>query len=152
MKYRKFNRYEKKEIRKAAIAAALAGAGRYIFENSNQNAELTLPRPTKTGVRKVAAGDQFQGDDYYMQYVKTGELRLIEVLQTAEEEETLMNENKLILDQPDIVTETGKVEHVVASPKMPVTPVNETAAQPKPAPVLLNEGPVDDGFVIVDEG
>ena len=151
MKYRKFNRYEKKEVRKAAIAAALAGAGRYIFENSSQHAELTLPRPTKTGVRKVAAGDQFQGDDYYMQLVKTGELRLVEVLQTAEEEETLMNEQKLILEQPEIVTGSGPVEHVVAAPAPKQAPVNETAAQPKQAPVLLNEGPGDDGFVIVDE-
>lgn len=149
MKYRKFNKYEKKEVRKAAIASALAGGGRYIYENSNANADLTLPRPTKTGVRKVAPGGCFQGDDYYMQLVRSGMLRLVEILETKEEE--AMNEQKLILEQPDTVTTEGTVEQVVVNKATPKKVVAETAEENNSQPVLLNETPGDDGFVIVDE-
>jgi len=146
MKYRKFNKYERKEVRKATIEAAMSGSGLYIYENSNSNAELTLPRPTHSGVRKVGPSQQFQGDSYYMQLVKTGMLRLVEVLQTPEEE--AMTE-KLILEQPETVTQQGTVEHVVAKPAK--KPINEVKEAKKSQPVLLNENPIDDGFVIVGE-
>ena len=150
MKYQKFNKYEKKEIRSAQIASAMAGGGLYIYENSSREAELTLPRPTKTGVRKVAARGRFQGDDYYMQLVKTGFLRLVEVLQTPEQEReaAMLEEQKLILDQPDRVTNKGKVEQVVEK-KSPKQKLNEGGNQPQPPDVLLNESPGDDGFVVI---
>jgi len=161
MKYRKFNRYEKKENKAHNVREALSGGGVYLYQNSNAKAELTLPRPTKSGMRVIKPGAQFQGDDYYMQLVKTGMLRLVEVLQTAEQEkaeqvkqdqgEQTMNESQqLLLDQPDTVTHAGPVEHVV---KGDVTQkkVNEQANASQ-VPVLLNESPVaDDGFVIVEE-
>lgn len=153
MKYRKFNKYEKKEVRKQAIEAAMSGSGLYIYQNSSSNAELTLPRSTHSGVRKVAPNAQFQGDSYFMQLVKTGMLRLVEVLQTPEQELEAMAAEKLILDQPDCVTQSGPVEHVVdngVTKQKPIHEAKEDKAQP-PQPVLLNEGPVDDGFVIVGE-
>ena len=152
MKYRKFNKYERKEVQQQHLAAALHGEGLYLFEN-NTKADLGLPRPTRSGIRSVGPKQQFQGDNYYMQMVKAGHLRLIKVLQTPEQEraaelnEATMQEQKLILDQPDTITEQGKVEHVV--PKTPVRPMNEAGNQPQPD-VLLNESP-DDGFVIVGQ-
>lgn len=151
----KFDKFEKKQIRRDNIAAAMAGSGIYIYQNSSQQSELTLPRPTRSGVRKVAPSGQFQGDDYYMQLVRTGFLRLVEVLQTAEQEkesqmiEDQKEEQKLLLEQPDQVTDHGTVEHVVAKPG--VKNLNETAAKGKKpsTELLLNEGSSDDGFVIV---
>lgn len=157
-KYRKFNKYEKREIKSQIVKEALAGSGLYLYQNSNANAELTLPRPTKSGVRIIAAGGQFQGDDYYMQLVRTGMLRLVEVLQTPEQEsqgdEETMNEStdRLILDQPETVTQSGPVEHVVQDDQTKQRPLNESQPEAEKQPVLLNEAPVaDDGFVIVEE-
>lgn len=145
MKYRKFNKYEKKEVQAAVIREANKGEGLYLYE-SRLNGDLRLSRPTKSGIRVIGPKQQFQGDNYYMQFVRTGELRLIKELQSPEQEK-LMNEQKLILDQPDRVTHQGKTEQVVdkATPRQKL---NEKSDEPQPD-VLLNEGPVDDGFVIV---
>jgi len=153
VKYRKFNKYEKKEIRSQVLANALHGEGMYLFEN-NTKADLTLPRPTKSGLRSVGPKQQFQGDNYYMQMVKQGHLRLIKVLQTPEQERalqeaTMQQDDKLILDQPDTIKEHGKVEHIV-NKNVPARQLDEGDNQPQPD-VLLNEGPVDDGFVIVGQ-
>lgn len=144
---KKFNRYEKKVINSARLKEALSGAGLYLYEN-RFDAELTLPRPTNSGLRIIEGKAQFQGDDYYMQMVRSGELRLIEVIQTPEQqkEAEMSEDNKLILDQPDTITEQGKVEHVPAQPA--VQPMNEGGDQKEPD-VLINESP--DGFVICDD-
>lgn len=149
MKYRKFNKYEKKEVQKQALAAAMHGEGLYLYEN-NTKADLTLPRPTKSGTRLLSPKARFQGDNYYMQMVRQGFLKLIEVLQTPEQQNQILKEEsdmeeKLILDQPDIITEKGKVEHVVTSPNQQI---NESGSN-KQQEVLLNESPDNDSFVIV---
>lgn len=159
MQYRKFNRYEKKENKATNVRAAMSGGGVYLYQNSNANAELTLPRPTKSGVRIIKPLGQFQGDDYYMQLVKTGMLRLIQVLQTVEQEnqavldqqgDQKMNEsNQLLLDQPNTITNSGQVEHIVKSDGTAQKKMNEELKIETQQPVLLNEGPVDDGFIIV---
>jgi len=158
MKYRKFNKYERKEINRAQVTKALHGEGLYLYEN-NTNADMTLPRPTKSGLRTVGPRQRFQGDNYYMQMVRVGHLRLIQELQSPAQEKALQeaatNEEimtseqpKLILDQPDTITEHGHVEHVQA--QTPAQPLHEGGNQPKPD-VLINESPVDDGFVIVGD-
>ena len=159
MKYRKFNKYEFKEERNRSRDAAMAGEGMYLYEN-NSNASLTLPRPTASGLREIAPRKQFQGDNYYMQMVRTGMLRLIKTLQVPEsqrpvetivenselkEEDKIMNEEKLMLDQPDIVTNEGKVEHVVENPTQNI---NEDNSEDQ-IDILINESP--NGFVIVGE-
>jgi hypothetical protein len=151
MKYRKFNKYEKKEVQLEQMANALHGEGLYLFQN-NTNADLALPRPTKSGLRSVGPRQQFQGDNYYMQLVKGGFLRLIKEIQSPAQQKAANEapvQEKLILDQPDTVTHQGKVEHVVAKPA-PAQKLNENKGGQQTQPdVLLNEGPVDDGFVIV---
>jgi hypothetical protein len=150
MKYRKFNKYEKKEIRRTNIEKAMGGEGLYLYEN-NSDGDLTLPRPTKSGVRSVEARQQFQGDNYYMQLVRSGHLRFIKELQSPEQERAIMEntEEKLILDQPDTITEHGKVEHVVDN-TVPTQQLDESEDAPK-QDVLLNEAPAEDGFVIVGD-
>lgn len=146
MKYRKLNKYEQKVERARAIDTAMSGEGMYLYENS-ANATLTLPRPTASGLREVGPRAQFQGDNYYMQLVRSGHLRLIKTLMEPQTKEQVMNEERLILDQPDTVTNKGKVEHVVDG-DTPIQRLQEQGEEDQPD-VLLNESPVDDGFVIV---
>lgn len=150
MKYRKFNKYEKKEVRAQQLENALHGEGMYLYRN-NTKADLTLPRPTRSGLRSIGVNAEFQGDNYYMQLVRTGYLRLVKEIQSPEQERTVLSEatnmDKLILDQPDTITEQGKVEHVV-NKNTPVQKLHEGDKDKQPD-VLLNEGPVNDGFVIV---
>ena len=151
MKYRKFNKFEKKEVRAQMLQNALHGEGLYLYRN-NTKADLTLPRPTRSGTRVVAAGKEFQGDNYYMQLVRQGMLRLVKEIQSPEQQnaEEVKMEEKLILDQPDTITDKGKVEHVVSTP---VKKLNEEkdGNKDKQPEVLLNEGPVEGGFVIVGQ-
>jgi uncharacterized membrane protein len=149
MKYRKFNKFEKKEVRSQMIENALHGEGVYLYRN-NSMADLTLPRPTRSGIRSVGPKQEFQGDNYYMQLVKSGMLRLVKEIQSPEQQRAALEGNmqeKLILDQPDMITENGKVEHVVSKPAQKL---NETkSGKEKQVDVLLNEDPIEGGFVIV---
>lgn len=159
MRYnKKFNKYERKEIRSEYIKQMTAGSGLYLYENSSAGATLSLPRPTKSGIRVIGPKQQFQGDDYYMQLVRAGQLRLIKCIQTPEEEQAAqlaltegvepMDEERLILDQPEIITEQGRVEHQV-NRKTPLQDLNEDKNGKKPD-VLINETPVNDGFMILE--
>src|SRR5262245_61702121 len=106
MARQRFNKWERKENRAKELAKNMAGEGLYLYENAN-NADLSLPRPTKGGVKKVGPKGRFQGDSYYMHMVRSNDLRLIEVIQTPEAERESMREQKLILNQPDRVTTQG---------------------------------------------
>jgi len=165
MKYRKFNKFEKKEVRSQMLANALHGEGVYLYRN-NTGSDLRLPRPTKSGIRSVGPNKEFQGDNYYMQLVKQGFLRLVKEIQSPqaanavaqEEANVSLNESinekkennmeeKLILDQPDTVTTEGKVEHVIKNKNKKLN--EEQNENEKKPDVLLNEGPIEGGFVIV---
>ncbi len=154
MKYnKKMNRYEKRQMQSDNLKAALAGKGLYLYEN-NSDADLTLPRPTNSGRREIGPREQFQADDYFLQLVRTGNLKLIKELQSPNQEEaTMEKEEKLILDQPDTVTNEGTVENV-AQPGEPCSEGDAccgggTGNQPD---VLINESPADDdGFVILED-
>ena len=149
MKYRKFNKFEKKEVQAQQLANALHGEGLYLYRNST-DADLALPRPTKSGLRSVGPRAEFQGDNYYMQMVRNGFLRLVKEIQSPEQQraanEVTMQE-KLILDQPDIVKQDGKVEHVLVQPQQKLN--ENKGGQQKQPDVLINESPDDDSFVIV---
>ena len=151
MKYRKMDKYEKKAWKHEKLEKDMHGEGLYLYEN-HSGADLSLPRPTKSGLRSVGPKSQFQGDNYYMQLVRNGHLRLIKELQSPEQERALqevtMEQEKLILDQPETITEHGEIEHIIDS-NTPVQKLHEGGDQPQPE-VLLNEGPVEDGFVIVE--
>lgn len=147
MKYNKFNRFERAENRKAKIADALKGEGVYVFAN-NTKGDLQLAKPPiKGGVRVgsmtlIPRGAQFQGDSYFLSMLRTNELRLIETLISPEDQRSnIMQEQKLLLNQPDRVTTKGTVEQVV--PCQPPQALNE--GQPssrQPQDILINEDPM----------
>lgn len=148
----RFNKYERKEIRAQLLEQRLHGEGLYIYQNAN-NGELTLPRPTASGVRRVPAGGQFQGDNYYMGMVQSHDLRLVQELVSPEAERKAKEmENKLILDQPDIVKAEGTVEHVQVPAAQPKRQKLHDHTQPaKAAPdVLLTEDPMAGVEIVMD--
>jgi hypothetical protein len=188
MKYRKFSKFEKKENKQLKVKNALSGKGLFIYKNKSKHATLTLPRPTESGLRVVEADKEFQGDDYYLQMVRSGDLILVKVIDDGNKKpepvqeftpepcrttvcevkrevlteavaqpktqkkpktlkESAMSEQKLLLDQPERVTTKGKTEHVVDKTTSKVK-LNETDNQPQ-EPVLLNESPSDDGFLVL---
>jgi len=139
----KLNKYEAREYRHKKIEQARRGTGVYVYRNHN-DATLMLPKPLDDGTKTVAPGAEFQGDSYFMEMVKTNEIRLVRALITEEQQK--MQEEKLILDQPDTVTTEGKVEQVVVKPE--TKPLNETPCcddkcNESSEDVLLNEEPVD---------
>lgn len=153
--HKRFTKYEKKEHREANLKINMAGTGVYIFEN-NTDGDLTLPKPTATGQRKVGPRQRFRGDSYYMQWVKPplNLLRFIETVTVvdpallAPQTEDTMNQKKLILDQPDTITQHGKIEHVVVDgPQQKLHDANDP--NPKNAPVLLTEDPLDGVEIIL---
>lgn len=152
---KKLNRLERRAEHKVKVANSLAGAGLFIYEN-NTNGHLTLPKPTASGQRVVGPKEQFQGDSYFMSLVKPPNnlLKFIKTLanedhlpQTTSLVETNMNQEKLILDQPDRVTSEGTVEQIVTKQK-PVQ-LNDGVAERKKQDVLLTEEPMDGVEIIL---
>lgn len=141
----KLSKYEAREYRKKKLERALKGEGLYVFRNASK-ADLFLPKPAQNNVKMVPPGGEFQGDSYFLEMVKTNQIRLVRVLISPEEERKSKMEEKLIVDQPDTITQEGKVEHVVVKE---VKPLNETGnccgkcENIKPVDVLINEDPMD---------
>jgi len=154
------SKYERRELRAAKLEKALHGQGLYVYEN-NSGGDLILPKATSSGHKKVGAGQQFQGDDYFMSMVRMNELKLVKTLVTPQQESKMKmeqlekeQEQKLLLDQPDTIKGVGKVEYVVPSD----APLNEapTPAQPiagateQSDEMLINEDPIDGVEIILD--
>lgn len=162
MKYNKMNRFERKANQKLKLKEALQGEGVYVYEN-NTRGDLDLPKPTASGKKSLKVGEQFQGDNYYMRYVPTM-LRYIRCIVPAGQPEaaaalpaapaqqlnegTTMSEQKLILNQPDRVTNRGKVEHVVSQPQQQLNEGQPKKDAPTPE-VLINEDPMDGVEIIL---
>jgi hypothetical protein len=146
MKYNKFNRFERAENRKAKIAESLKGEGVYVFAN-NTKGDLQLAKPPiKGGVRignmtLIPRGAEFQGDSYFLPMLRTNELRLIETLISPEDQRSNMQEQKLLLNQPDRVTTKGTVEQVVPHQPQQLNEGQPASKQPT-QDVLINEDPM----------
>ena len=125
----------------------LAGKGVYIFENIT-NSDFLLPKPNLDNKKFVAPKQKFRGDSYFLNLVKTRMLRLVKVVDNGEDK--IMNENKLILDQPDIVKNSGKVEHVqVNNPNVQLND-NVDNVEKKQENVLLTEDPIGSIQIVID--
>jgi len=126
----------------------LSGKGIYIFEN-NLKSDFMLPKYSLDGKKIIGPHKNFRGDSYFLSLVRTGELKLIKCIDNGEAQ--IMNENKLILDQPDIVKSSGKVEHVeVSKPNVPLNDSNTNQPKETQDKVLLTEDPVGSIEVIID--
>ena len=66
----KLNKYEAREYRKKKLTRALKGEGLYVYRNTSSG-DLMLPKPTATGQRTVIKDAEFQGDNYFMDGVRT---------------------------------------------------------------------------------
>ena len=147
---------------------SMSGTGVYIYEN-NTDGDLTLPKPTESGVRSICPknkpGCRFQGDSYYLQWVgspmnllklveevvpKMTHVQLMEHREKQEqllEDEAVANEKQLLLDQPDCVNKNGKIERVVVDPTQ--QKMNDNTEISQPVEVLLTEDPLDGVEIIL---
>jgi len=147
------SRIDRKKAQQERRQASLSGTGRYLYEN-NTDSDLNLPKPTKEGLRNIGPRKRFEGDSYYMKLVgpPMNLLRLIEKVSQTEEvnkEKKMSEEKKLLLDQPDTISNQGKVEHIVVD-QTPVQSLNDsTDPDGKRPDVLLNESPVDGVEIIL---
>lgn len=126
----KKTRLEKINERKKKLEDSLHGSGEYIFRN-NHKGDYTLTKTSLDGKKSIPPKGEFKGDSYFLRFVKSHDLTLVSVLKeeskietneevieinesiiNKEEEGKPMNEEKLILDQPEMITEEGVVEHV----------------------------------------
>ena len=147
------NRYERKVNEKLKREDALHGDGLFVFKN-NTKGTLDLPKATASGKKHLAEGEEFQGDNYFMRLVPTM-LRYIREIVPAggpktalvELKENVMPE-KLILDQPDRVTNQGTVENVVAEPKK--QPLHENQPNKQAPDILLTEDPMEGVEIILN--
>jgi len=150
----KINRLSKRVTKYEALAQQrerleykTKGEGLYLYRNKSKDATLELPKPTTSGQRVVQPLGEWQGDNYYMQLVRTNLATLVREIISPTEEKA-MNEKKLILDQPDRVTVKGTVEQVLVEPNdaeaTPPTSTRRTKREhSKKKETLLNEAPVD---------
>ena len=136
-----------KEERMQKIANNLAGTGLYIYEN-NTSGFLNLPKKSSDGIKVVPPKVRFKGDSYFMLLVKPPQnlLRFIQEIKTEEIEP--MSEKKLILDQPDMVTARGTVEHVVDDIS-PLKNLRDSVDNKQQKDILLNENPMDGIEIII---
>ncbi len=155
--HKRFTKYEKKEHREANLKINMAGTGVYIFEN-NTDGDLSLPKPTASGQKKVGPRQRFQGDSYYLQWVKPplNLLKFIEAVTIVDPKqlahtqtitEATVSDKKLILDQPDTIGHAGKVEHVVDDKPRKLHDANDPALAKDER--LLTEDPLDGVEIIL---
>ncbi len=146
---RKKTKRERMMERRKSIETFQHGEGLYLYRNSSKAATLILPKKSTDGRKTIGPDECFEGDSYFMQMVPR-EIKLVKVITSPEETRSKMTEEKLILDQPDQVTQEGTVEHVVETPV--VAPLNEEAPvdEKKNAEVLLTEDPMDGIEILSD--
>lgn len=126
----RFNRAEKKLERNTRLEEALHGEGVILYRNHTKS-DINLPKPANNGQKWIGPGKEFQGDTYFRQLVGKGGLSEVRIIidpnAKANSERMIMEEEKLMLDQPDRVTVAGTVETIIQKPK--VQKINETTPQ-----------------------
>lgn len=115
----------------------------YEFQN-HRNHDFKLPKKSFDGKTMIPPRGTFKGDGYFLMFIKSGDVRLINSQPYIRENLQESNMQKLILDQPEKVTVQGKTEQVVVE----VPQQQQLNENPKkvanPAPdVLLVENPLD---------
>lgn len=148
---KKLNQIESKAAREAHLDHIFHGEGVYVYRNKS-NGDLTLPKAANVvrlqgralnNKKVVPAGGEWEGDNYFMHLVPR-EASVVRVITSPQEErEKMLQEQKLILDQPDKVTREGTVEHVVTDLEEKKKPLHETDATQSKQDVLLTEDPMD---------
>ena len=139
---------EKVEKNKQILEYKQHGEGLFLFKNKSSFASLDLPKKSFDGKKWVGPNETWKGDSYFFCLVPRDAI-LVETLITPNPKESnMINEDKLLLDQPDQVTKIGKVEHVVANNSKPINEDqdNEELSKEK----LLTEDPMAGVTIIRD--
>ena len=141
----KSTKIERTEEKKRLIDYHQKGEGLFVFKNRSKVASLELPKPSADGKKWIAPGATWEGDSYFFSMIPENAVLVREISEPKKEERM---ENKLILDQPDQVTKTGKVEHKV-SEDLALNEVSPEGTQ-KERDLLINEDPLSGVTIIRD--
>jgi hypothetical protein len=143
---KKANKLERTDQKRKAVEYHQAGTGMYLYRNRSAVASLELPKASADGKKWVEPGQTWRGDSYFMSMVPR-EATVVESLVEPNKEEAKV-EQKLILDQPEQVTSSGKVEHDVADelPKV----VESSPKEGKSKERLITEDPLAGVTIIRD--
>jgi len=136
--HRPTNKLERSEAKKKTIEHRQAGTGMYLFRNRSSVASLDLPKASADGQKWIGPGQTWRGDSYFLGMVPREAVLVEEIKQTAEESPKM--EKKLILDQPDQITTSGKLEHSVAEENFPLNEESPQEAEAKER--LITEDPL----------
>lgn len=134
------------------------GSGLFLYRNRTSGS-LTLPKSIRVNgveVKEIGKGETWEGDSYFQVLVKQGMASLVETIVPVDAPQApaalqVINEGnqmeeKLILEQPDVVKVDGTVEQVVkctVSVQCPESaPKKKTEkSKTKNEEVLLNDSP-----------
>lgn len=144
---RKLNKLERTEQKKKALEYHQAGSGMFVFKNRSNVASLELPKVSADGKKWVGPNQTWKGDSYYLMMVPN-EAVLVESLDVQKKEESKAMAEKLILDQPDQITTSGKVEHSVVRDEFPINEVAPSDSKIKD--ILITEDPLSGVTIIRD--
>lgn len=147
----RISKYQAKQLRHPKPKAG-EGRGRFVYENNTKGDVLIPGRKTMLRFNEQSQkGEQFEGSDYFLQYVPHM-LKIVKVLEppqetqntTTEDKDQMQETEKLITEQPPTVTDEGQVEFVTPKngeeKQLNENPKDENANKD----VLLNETPSDD--------
>lgn len=123
MKKNNANKKERAQFKKNIIAESQKGLGLFIFKNKNKEASLQLPKLSEDGKKWIGPNETWRGDSFFLRMIPKEALLVKTIIspdqqKNQEKEDKKMNEEKLILDQPDQITSEGKVEHVASNEKL----------------------------------
>lgn len=146
---KKINKKLRTEDKKRKLEQSQFGEGLFLFKNNN-NASLQLPKISSDGKRWVHANETWEGDSFFLKMIPR-EAVLVKTIKSPNEcrEENKMND-KLLLDQPDQVTEDGTLEHIVSVEKVEINEEKKSQPQKIKNKKLLTEDPVGDMTIIIE--
>lgn len=143
---KKVTKIEKTMEKRRIVEHVQHGDGLFLFRNRNVSASLELPKPAKDGKKWVEPNGTWEGDSYFFSMVPREAVLVRTILEIKKEEPKM--ESRLILDQPEQITKSGKVEHKVQDE----LPINETSPEGKieDQERLLTEDPLAGVTIIRD--
>lgn len=148
-KSNKLTREEKIQKNKEVLEHKQHGEGLFLFKNKSSYASLDLPKKSFDGKKWIGPNETWKGDSYFFTLVPRDAILVETLIQPNKEKESNMsNENKLLLDQPDQVTQAGKVEHVVPNDSKSINEDKENNEETKES--LLTEDPMAGVTIIRD--
>lgn len=139
MNNNRMSKYEKRENQKKIAQDAKIGSGIFLYQNRLKT-DFSLPKPTLKKKTMVLSGEEFEGDSYFMQFVKSGELRLVKII-TPENSVISQGENTPEY-KANIITATIHTE--VRGNAEVVVSLNESVNN------ITNEGVMNEKKLILD--